>query len=347
MRGAEALGIAGHVFTDAADLRAYLSPSRLRQPLARLIAHHDWKAHAHPLRSPDPARRHRCATASGPRRCASTRCSTSRGVPQQLAPRAPRRRSPPAAADSCSPRRPPSAPRARISPARHRDLERRAARRLEADRRLHRSRRAPCRASSSATRAARRRAGRPGASTASTAPSRRARAAGEPVAPSADRVRRLRRAAGARRWPASTRSSTTSAPPPAARSTRDSACSSSTRAHGYLLHQFLSPLANQRTDEYGGSLENRARLLLRIVAAVREEVGDDSPVRPLLRQRLDAEGGWDEQQTATVAGWAQDAGADFFDISSGGIQAGIRIPLEPGLPGAVRRTTSAARPRSR
>ncbi|MGO4595504.1 NADH:flavin oxidoreductase/NADH oxidase [Leifsonia sp. 2TAF2] len=100
-------------------------------------------------------------------------------------------------------------------------------------------------------------------------------------------------------------------------------------AHGYLLHQFLSPIANQRTDEYGGSLENRARLLLRVIAAVREE----APEAPLF-VRFSAsdwtEGGWDEHQTATVAAWAQDAGADFFDISSGGIQAGIRIPLEPG-----------------
>ncbi|KRC52282.1 oxidoreductase [Leifsonia sp. Root227] len=101
-------------------------------------------------------------------------------------------------------------------------------------------------------------------------------------------------------------------------------------AHGYLLHQFLSPIANQRTDEYGGSLENRARLLLRIVEAVRAEVGDDVPLFVRFSGSDWTPGGWDEQQTATVAGWAQDAGADFFDISSGGIQSGIRIPLEPG-----------------
>ncbi|HEY8281538.1 MAG TPA: NADH:flavin oxidoreductase/NADH oxidase [Leifsonia sp.] len=101
-------------------------------------------------------------------------------------------------------------------------------------------------------------------------------------------------------------------------------------AHGYLLHQFLSPIANHRTDEYGGSLENRARLLLRIVAEVRDEVGDSVPLFVRFSGSDWVEGGWDELQTATVAGWAQDAGADFFDISSGGIQAGIRIPLEPG-----------------
>lgn len=101
-------------------------------------------------------------------------------------------------------------------------------------------------------------------------------------------------------------------------------------AHGYLLHQFLSPIANQRTDEYGGSLENRARLLLRIVEAVRAEIGDGLALFVRFSGSDWSEGAWDEQQTATVAGWAQDAGADFFDISSGGIQAGIRIPLEPG-----------------
>jgi 2,4-dienoyl-CoA reductase-like NADH-dependent reductase (Old Yellow Enzyme family) len=101
-------------------------------------------------------------------------------------------------------------------------------------------------------------------------------------------------------------------------------------AHGYLLHQFLSPVANQRTDEYGGSLENRARLLLRIVSAVREEVGDEIPLFVRFSGSDWTPGGWDEQQTATVAGWAQEAGADFFDISSGGIQTGVRIPLEPG-----------------
>ncbi|GAA1446476.1 NADH:flavin oxidoreductase/NADH oxidase [Leifsonia poae] len=101
-------------------------------------------------------------------------------------------------------------------------------------------------------------------------------------------------------------------------------------AHGYLLHQFLSPIANHRTDEYGGSLENRARLLLRIVEAVRGEIGDELPLFVRFSGSDWTPGGWDEQQTATVAGWAQNAGADFFDISSGGIAGGIRIPLGPG-----------------
>jgi 2,4-dienoyl-CoA reductase-like NADH-dependent reductase (Old Yellow Enzyme family) len=114
-------------------------------------------------------------------------------------------------------------------------------------------------------------------------------------------------------------------------------------AHGYLLHQFLSPIANERTDEYGGSLENRARLLLRIVEAVRSEVGEDVALLVRFSGSDWAPGGWDEQQTATVSGWAQEAGADFFDISSGGIQSGIRIPLQPGyqVPFAAHVRTSA------
>lgn len=101
-------------------------------------------------------------------------------------------------------------------------------------------------------------------------------------------------------------------------------------AHGYLLHQFLSPLSNRRTDEYGGSLENRARLLLRVIASVRQEVGDLVPVFVRFSATDYAPGGWDEMQTASVVGWAREAGADFFDISSGGNVTGVRIPVGPG-----------------
>lgn len=101
-------------------------------------------------------------------------------------------------------------------------------------------------------------------------------------------------------------------------------------AHGYLVHQFLSPLSNRRGDAYGGSLENRARLLIQIVHGVRAEVGDDVPVLVRFSATDYVEGGWDEHQTATVAGWARDAGADLFDISSGGLVTGVRIPSGPG-----------------
>jgi 2,4-dienoyl-CoA reductase-like NADH-dependent reductase (Old Yellow Enzyme family) len=101
-------------------------------------------------------------------------------------------------------------------------------------------------------------------------------------------------------------------------------------AHGYLLHQFLSPLSNERTDEYGGSLENRARLLLRVVSAIRQAVGDDVPLLVRFSATDWARDGWDEQQTSVVAAWSRDRGADVFDISSGGNITGVTIPSTPG-----------------
>lgn len=101
-------------------------------------------------------------------------------------------------------------------------------------------------------------------------------------------------------------------------------------AHGYLIHEFLSPLSNFRTDEYGGSLENRARLLLRIVASVREVIGDDLALFVRFSATDWAEGGWDHVQTATVAEMAQTAGADVFDISTGGLIDGVEIPVGQG-----------------
>ncbi|MFN3708129.1 NADH:flavin oxidoreductase/NADH oxidase [Microcella sp.] len=97
-------------------------------------------------------------------------------------------------------------------------------------------------------------------------------------------------------------------------------------AHGYLIHQFLSPLSNERDDEYGGSLENRARFLLDIVRAVRAAV-PSTPVLVRFSATDYTEGGWDEDQTATVARWALEAGADLFDISSGGL---VRAPITVG-----------------
>lgn len=101
-------------------------------------------------------------------------------------------------------------------------------------------------------------------------------------------------------------------------------------AHGYLLHQFLSPLSNRRTDEYGGSLQNRARLLLRIVDAVRTEVGEAVPLLVRFSATDYAADGWSVDETAVVAAWAAEAGADFFDVSSGGNVTGVQIPLSPG-----------------
>ncbi|MEA9985231.1 NADH:flavin oxidoreductase/NADH oxidase, partial [Subtercola sp. RTI3] len=101
-------------------------------------------------------------------------------------------------------------------------------------------------------------------------------------------------------------------------------------AHGYLLHQFLSPLSNDRTDEYGGSLENRARLTLRVVAALREEVGAGIPIFVRFSATdWSPTNEWNVEQTAEVAQWAHDAGADFFDVSSGGNVTGVHIPVGP------------------
>ncbi len=101
-------------------------------------------------------------------------------------------------------------------------------------------------------------------------------------------------------------------------------------AHGYLIHQFLSPLTNKRTDEFGGSLENRARFLLEIVKAVRNEVGSEVPVLIRFSATDYKAGGWDEAQTAQVAQWCAELGADLFDISTGGLITGVQIPIGPG-----------------
>ena len=90
-------------------------------------------------------------------------------------------------------------------------------------------------------------------------------------------------------------------------------------AHGYLLHQFLSPLSNHRTDAWGGSLANRARIILDTVRAVRAEVGDDVPVVVRLSARDWRDGGLTPEDVGVVAGWAVEAGADLIDITTGGI----------------------------
>ncbi|WP_022881620.1 NADH:flavin oxidoreductase/NADH oxidase [Gryllotalpicola ginsengisoli] len=100
-------------------------------------------------------------------------------------------------------------------------------------------------------------------------------------------------------------------------------------AHGYLLHQFLSPLSNARDDEYGGALENRARLLVRVVDAVTDAVAGRAAVFVRFSATDWTPGGWTESDTATVAGWARDAGAVFFDVSSGG-NAPAQIPVGAG-----------------
>lgn len=99
-------------------------------------------------------------------------------------------------------------------------------------------------------------------------------------------------------------------------------------AHGYLLHQFLSPLSNHREDDYGGSLENRARLLVEIVRAVRAAIGD-APLLIRFSATDWAEGGWDVEETTTVSAWVHEAGADLIDVSTGGLVPDVQIPLGP------------------
>lgn len=100
-------------------------------------------------------------------------------------------------------------------------------------------------------------------------------------------------------------------------------------AHGYLLHQFLSPVSNHRTDAYGGDLENRARLLLEVTRAVREVWPESKPLFVRLSATDWLEGGWDVDSTCTVSAWLKEAGADLIDVSSGGI-ANAQITVAPG-----------------
>lgn len=101
-------------------------------------------------------------------------------------------------------------------------------------------------------------------------------------------------------------------------------------AHGYLIHQFLSPISNDRTDEYGGSLENRSRFLMEVIRAVRAVLPESMPLFLRLSATDYAEDGWDQEQTATVSGWATQAGVDLVDVSSGGLITGVKIPTGPG-----------------
>lgn len=101
-------------------------------------------------------------------------------------------------------------------------------------------------------------------------------------------------------------------------------------AHGYLLHSFLSPLSNQRTDRYGGRLENRMRLVLEVADAVRRAIPDDMPLFVRISATDWVEGGWDLDQSVVLARELKGRGADLIDCSSGGVVPGVRIPTGPG-----------------
>ena len=101
-------------------------------------------------------------------------------------------------------------------------------------------------------------------------------------------------------------------------------------AHGYLLHEFLSPLSNARTDEYGGSFENRVRFVLEVVDAVRSVWPDELPLFFRLSATDYAAGGWDIEQSVALSRLLGAHGVDLVDCSSGGNVSGAKIPLGPG-----------------
>ena len=101
-------------------------------------------------------------------------------------------------------------------------------------------------------------------------------------------------------------------------------------AHGYLMHQFLSPIANRRSDEWGGSLENRMRFPIAVYQAVREAVGTSMAVGVRVSATDWVEGGWDVEQTAQLAQRLEALGCDFIDVSSGGVSPLQKIPVGPG-----------------
>jgi 2,4-dienoyl-CoA reductase-like NADH-dependent reductase (Old Yellow Enzyme family) len=101
-------------------------------------------------------------------------------------------------------------------------------------------------------------------------------------------------------------------------------------AHGYLLHEFLSPLSNQRTDEYGGSFENRTRLLREVVIRVREVLPDTYPLWVRISATDWANGGWDVDQSVALSEKLKTLGVDLVDCSSGGNVPGAKIPVGAG-----------------
>jgi 2,4-dienoyl-CoA reductase-like NADH-dependent reductase (Old Yellow Enzyme family) len=101
-------------------------------------------------------------------------------------------------------------------------------------------------------------------------------------------------------------------------------------AHGYLLHEFYSPLSNQRTDEYGGNFENRIRLLLRVTRTVRELWPEQQPLFVRISAMDWKEEGWDIEQSVELCRRLKGFDVDLVDVSSGGVVPGVRIPFGPG-----------------
>lgn len=101
-------------------------------------------------------------------------------------------------------------------------------------------------------------------------------------------------------------------------------------AHGYLINEFLSPLSNKRTDEYGGSFENRTKMLLRVIDAVRSEWPEENPLFLRISASDWREDGWTVEDSVRLAGMVKEKGVDLIDCSSGGVVGGVKIPAGPG-----------------
>jgi 2,4-dienoyl-CoA reductase-like NADH-dependent reductase (Old Yellow Enzyme family) len=102
-------------------------------------------------------------------------------------------------------------------------------------------------------------------------------------------------------------------------------------AHGYLLHEFLSPLTNRREDDYGGTLENRMRLLLQVAQRVRGVIPSELPLFVRISTTDWTDGGWDVEQSVQLAQRLKPLGVDLIDASSGGAVPNVRIPLGRGF----------------
>ncbi len=101
-------------------------------------------------------------------------------------------------------------------------------------------------------------------------------------------------------------------------------------AHGYLIHEFLSPISNKRKDKYGGSIENRSRFAIEIAKSVREVIPDGMPMFVRISASDWVEDGWDVDQSVQLAKWLNEAGVDLIDCSSGGNVSNAKIPVGPG-----------------
>ncbi|MFN2549270.1 MAG: NADH:flavin oxidoreductase/NADH oxidase [Myxococcales bacterium] len=101
-------------------------------------------------------------------------------------------------------------------------------------------------------------------------------------------------------------------------------------AHGYLLHEFLSPLSNRRADGYGGAFDNRTRALIEVVRSIRRRWPERLPLFARISATDWAEGGWDVEQSVGLAKRLAEEGVDLIDCSSGGLVPGAKVPIGPG-----------------